>query len=185
MRDDFGVFLGTNLFLFEEGRLDRPAEVRFVLPTGWRIATALTGSGAGPYTAATYRELADAMTFVGAFSLDSLTVDAKWVRVAVWPADTYTAPVARSPGASVERIFATQNRLFGGPACHVYTAFFNVIREAGAPLALVVRRGGRTVTLATQVRERTVTSWSLAPAGTPTPKAARIWRGLATGTTGR
>src|SRR5206468_4871 len=26
---DFGQFLGTNLFLYEEGRLERPAEVRF------------------------------------------------------------------------------------------------------------------------------------------------------------
>ncbi len=129
VRDDFGVFLGTNLFLFEEGRLDRPAEVRFALPAGWQVATALAGSGAGPYSAPNYHELADAMTFVGVFSLDSLTVDGKRVRLAVWPVDAYSAPVARSLRASLERIVATQNRLFGGPACDVYTVFFTVIRE--------------------------------------------------------
>src|SRR6185436_16204006 len=36
-----GWFLGTNVFLFEEGKLDRPAEVRFALPAGWKITTAL------------------------------------------------------------------------------------------------------------------------------------------------
>jgi len=32
--DNFAQFLGTNLFLFEEGQLGRPAEVRFRVPTG-------------------------------------------------------------------------------------------------------------------------------------------------------
>src|SRR6266513_2947921 len=55
---EFGEFLGTNLFLYEEGQLDRPAEVRFALPAGWQVTTALGGSGSGPYSAATYHELA-------------------------------------------------------------------------------------------------------------------------------
>jgi len=33
---DFGQFLGTNLFLYEEQQLARPAEVRFTLPAGCR-----------------------------------------------------------------------------------------------------------------------------------------------------
>ncbi len=129
VRDDFAVFLGTNLFLFEEGRLDRPAEVRFALPDGWQVTTALRGTGAGPYTAPDYHELADAMTFVGRFSVDSIQVDAKWIRIAVWPADAYTAAVARNLRSSVQRLAAVQNRLMGGPPYDVYTVFFNVIRE--------------------------------------------------------
>src|SRR2546421_3275990 len=72
---EFGEFLGTNLFLYEEGQLDRPAEVRFALPAGWQVTTALAGSGSVPYAAANYHELADAQTFVGKYSLDSLQVD--------------------------------------------------------------------------------------------------------------
>ena len=83
---DFGQFLGTNLFLFEEGQLARPADVRFRLPTGWQVTTALPSSGNGTYRAADYHELADAMTFVGRYSLDSLQVDGKWIRIALWPA---------------------------------------------------------------------------------------------------
>ncbi|HYT72223.1 MAG TPA: PDZ domain-containing protein [Gemmatimonadales bacterium] len=126
---DFGQFLGTNLFLYEEGQLQRPAEVRFKLPEGWQVTTALKGSGAGPYTAGDYHELADAETFVGKYSLDSLRLDEKWVRMAVWPTDAYTPAVARNMRADVEKIVKTENALLGGPPYDHYTVFFNVIRE--------------------------------------------------------
>ena len=126
---EFGQFLGTNLFLYEEGRLDRPAEVRFTLPAGWQVATALRGTGSGPYTAASYHELADAETFIGKYSLDSLQVDGKSIRIAVWPGDAYPASVQRNMRATLEKIAKTENALFGGPPYDHYTVFFNVIRE--------------------------------------------------------
>src|SRR6059058_3706981 len=128
---EFGEFLGTNLFPYEEGQLDRPAEVRFALPAGWQVTTALggAGSGSGPYTAANYHELADAQTFVGKYSLDSLQVDGKWIRIAVWPADAYSSGVQRNMRADLEKIARTENALLGGPPYDRYTVFFNVIRE--------------------------------------------------------
>jgi len=126
---EFGEFLGTNLFLYEEGQLDRPAEVRFALPAGWQVTTALGGSGNGPYSASTYHELADAQTFVGKYSLDSLQVDGKWIRIAVWPADAYSTGVQRNMRADLEKIARTENALLGGPPYDRYTVFFNVIRE--------------------------------------------------------
>ncbi|MGH7538815.1 MAG: M61 family metallopeptidase [Gemmatimonadales bacterium] len=125
---DFGVLLGTNLFLYQEGRLDRPAEVRFTLPAGWRVTTALPRVGDG-YGAATYHELADAMSFLGHFSLDSLAVDGKWIRLAVWPAADYTPAVARNLRDALTKQATVQNRLMGGPPYDVYTVFFNVIHE--------------------------------------------------------
>src|SRR4051812_526261 len=62
---DFAQFLGTNIFLFEEGQLARSAEVRFHVPAEWQVTTALKGPANGVYRAADYHELADAMTFVG------------------------------------------------------------------------------------------------------------------------
>ena len=126
---DFGQFLGTNLFLYEEGQLQRPGEVRFSLPAGWQVTTALKGSGSGPYTAPDYHELVDAETFVGKYSLDSLQVDGKWIRIAVWPADAYTAAVARNMRADLEKLAKTENGTMGGPPYDNYTVFFNVIRE--------------------------------------------------------
>ncbi len=126
---DFGQFLGANVFLYEERQLERPAEVRFNLPAGWQVTTALRGAGNGPYTAPNYHELADAETFVGKYSLDSLQVDGKAIRIAVWPADAYTTAVQGNMRADVGKIAKTENTLFGGPPYDNYTVFFNVIRE--------------------------------------------------------
>jgi predicted metalloprotease with PDZ domain len=125
--DDFGEILGTNLFLYQEGHLDRPAEVRFSLPAGWQVATALSGGGADSvYRAANYDELADAETFVGHFSLDSLQVDGKWIRIALWPASDYTPAVARNLRDGLAKQASVQNRLMGGAPYATYTVFFNV-----------------------------------------------------------
>jgi len=126
---DFGQFLGTNLFLFEEGQPRRPAEVRFRLPAGWQVTTALPSGGNGVYRAADYDELADAMTFVGRFNLDSLQVDGKWIRIALWPATDYTPAVSRNLRGGIERMAQAQNRLMRGAPYDVYTVFFNVIHE--------------------------------------------------------
>jgi predicted metalloprotease with PDZ domain len=124
---DFGQFLGTNLFMFEEGQGARPAEVRFSLPAGWQVTTALKGPANGVYRAADYHELADAMTFVGRYSLDSLQADGKWIRIAVWPAADYTPAVARNLRNGVAKIAPVQNRIMGDAPYDVYTVFFNVI----------------------------------------------------------
>ena len=126
---DFAEILGTNVFLYEEGKLDRPAEVRFTLPAGWKLATALKGGADGTYQAPNYHELVDAVTFLGSFSLDSVVVDGKPVRIAVWPAADYTAPVAKSLRESVTRIATEENKEMGGPPYDAYTIFFNVIHE--------------------------------------------------------
>ena len=57
---DFGQFLGTNLFLYQEGHLERPAEVRFALPAGWAGDDRAARAAATAYRAADYHELADA-----------------------------------------------------------------------------------------------------------------------------
>src|SRR2546429_3913923 len=126
---DFGQFLGTNLFMFEEGQWQRPGEVRFSLPAGWQVTTALKSAGGGVYTAPSYHELVDAETFVGKYSLDSLQADGRWIRIAVWPADAYTPAVQRNMRTDGERIAKTENAIFGGPPYDAYTVFFNVIRE--------------------------------------------------------
>jgi len=124
---DFAQFLGTNLFMFEEGQWARPAEVRFRLPTGWQVTTALKGPANGVYRAGDYHELADAMTFLGRYSLDSLQADGKWIRIAVWPATDYTPAVARNLRNGVAKMAPVQNRIMGDAPYDVYTVFFNVI----------------------------------------------------------
>ena len=126
---DFAQFLGTNLFMFEEGQLARPVEVRFRLPSGWQVTTALKGPSNGVYTATDYHELADAMTFLGRYSLDSLQAGGKWIRIALWPAADYTAPVARNLRNAIAKLAPVQNRIMGEAPYDVYTIFFNIIHE--------------------------------------------------------
>lgn len=127
--ENFSQFLGTNLFLFEEGQLARPAEVRFRVPAGWQVTTALKGPVNGVYRAADYHELADAMTFLGRYSLDSLQAGGKWIRVAVWPAADYTPAVARNIRNGIAKMAPVQNRIMGEAPYDVYTVFYNVIHE--------------------------------------------------------
>src|SRR6266704_1447584 len=127
VRSDFGQFLGTNLFMFEEGHLERPADVRFHLPSGWHVTTALKGPVDGEYHAANYHELADAMTFLGRYSLDSLQAGGKWIRIALWPAADYTPAVARNLRYGIAKMAPVQNRIMGEAPYDVYTIFFNVI----------------------------------------------------------
>jgi len=127
--DNFAQFLGTNLFLFEEGQLGRPAEVRFRVPTGWQVTTALKGPVNGVYRANDYHELADAMTFLGRYSLDSLQADGKWIRVAVWPAADYTPAAARNIRNGIAKMAPVQNKIMGEAPYDSYTIFFNVIHE--------------------------------------------------------
>jgi predicted metalloprotease with PDZ domain len=124
---DFAEFLGTNLFMFEEGQLARPAEVRFRVPAGWQVTTALQGPTNGIYRAGDYHELVDAMTFVGRYSLDSLQADGKWIRIALWPASDYTPAVARNLRYGISKMALVQNRIMGEAPYDVYTIFFNVI----------------------------------------------------------
>jgi predicted metalloprotease with PDZ domain len=56
--------------------------------------------------------------------------------------------------------------------------------HAGAPLVIAVERAGQALTLRGEVRERATQSMRVTQAAAPTAKQQRIWRGLASGSTG-
>jgi len=120
---DFAYFNGTNLFLYPvAGGLDFPSDVYFDVPAGWRIATGLAGTGeSGHYRAASYHDLVDSPTFLGHFALDSVAVDGRPIRFAIWP-DTDLTPALWDTVADVlRRIASEQNRIMGGPPYDAYT----------------------------------------------------------------
>ena len=51
-------------------------------------------------------------------------------------------------------------------------------------ITIAVERDQTTVTLNTQVRERSTTTFDVTRAPSPTPKQAKIWRGLSSGSMG-
>ncbi len=120
---EFAFFNGTNLFLYPDGaELDFPSEVVLEVPAGWRIATGLAPAGEpGHYRAASYHDLVDSPTFLGRFGLDSVVVDGRPIRFAIWPDTALTPAVWDSVSDALRRIAATQNRLMGGPPYDAYT----------------------------------------------------------------
>jgi len=122
---DFAFLNGAALFPYPEGAgFDFPSDVEFDVPAGWRIATGLAPGGRpGRYRAASYHDLVDSPTFLGHFALDSVTVDGKTVRLAIWPDTALTPAVWDSIGESLRRIAATEDRMMGGPPYDDYTVF--------------------------------------------------------------
>jgi predicted metalloprotease with PDZ domain len=120
---DFAFFNGTNLFLYPDGAgFDFAADVQLDVPAGWRIATGLTpGGGPGRYRAGSYHDLVDSPTFLGRFALDSVAVDGRTIRLALYPESSLTPAVWDSVSDALRRIAATQNRIMGGPPYDDYT----------------------------------------------------------------
>jgi len=125
VKRDFGFFNGTNFFIYVEGHYDYAARVRFDLPEGWRVASELAeGDSPGLYVADDYHELVDNPTFLGHFAMDSVMVDSRWIRMAVYPARYFED----EPGGARElalgalaKIARSAHGLFGEPPYDRYT----------------------------------------------------------------
>jgi predicted metalloprotease with PDZ domain len=119
---DVAFFNGTNLFLYPEGSDWRfQAEVTLQLPAGWRVATGLAPAGPDRFRAADYHDLVDAPFLVGAIAVDSVVVDGKPVRLAIYPDSALTPAVRDTVMDAIRRIAETQNRIFGGSPYDDYT----------------------------------------------------------------
>ena len=122
--NDYAFFSGTQLFLEPVGHRNAPATVRFVVPPGWRIATALRDtSDPSTYTAPDYDTLVDAPTLLGAFDLYRFDVDGTphfvvQKSVAPIPADVVAAGTARF--ATMVR---TARAIFGSLPYEKYLVF--------------------------------------------------------------
>ena len=130
LKDDFGFFNGTNLFVYPETGYDFPARVRFELPQGWRVATELEdGSAPGTYTASDYHELVDNPTFVGYFAIDSVQADGRWIRLAVYPPDYLKDPAKEMALDALQKIADYTHDLFGEPPYDRYTTLIYLATE--------------------------------------------------------
>ncbi|MBI1723689.1 MAG: M61 family metallopeptidase, partial [Gemmatimonadetes bacterium] len=120
---DYAFFNGTNLLPYPEGGdLDSPAELILVTPDGWRVATGLATAGVpGRYRAASYHDLVDSPFLMGRLAIDSVIVDGRPIRFAVYPDSVLTPAVWDSVSDAIRRIATAQNRIFGGPPYEGYT----------------------------------------------------------------
>jgi len=121
---DFAFFNGTNLLPYPEGADlgGLTCELVVEFPAGWRVATGMTPAGApGSYRADSYHDLVDSPFLMGRIALDSVIVDGKPIRFAVYPDSVLTPAVWDSVSDAIRRLATVQNRIFGGPPYDAYT----------------------------------------------------------------
>ena len=122
--DTYAFFTGTQLFLEPVGHRDTPATVRFKVPQGWRIATALRDTPDSTiYTATDYDALVDAPTWLGAFDLYRFEVDGKphfFVQKSVAPIPT---DVVAQATAKFTSMVLSARAIFGSLPYEKYLVF--------------------------------------------------------------
>lgn len=127
-------FTGTQLFLEPIGYRDVPSTVRFVLPSGWRVASALRETvDSSVFAAADYDELVDAPTVLGSFDLIRFEAEGKPHLVVTAPAGAECADDLPGLVETLPRIIAVQRSIFGSLPYEKYV-FFCVADLRGASL---------------------------------------------------
>lgn len=122
---DFAFFTGIELFLEPVGHRNEPSTVRFELPQGWKIVSALKET-ADPFvfTAADYDTLVDAPTEMGNFDVTRFEVDGKSHYFVANPSGSFSAEKTAKfteMQAKVARVFSA---MFGGLPYEKYTSFY-------------------------------------------------------------
>jgi predicted metalloprotease with PDZ domain len=123
--NEYAFFTGTQLFLEPIGHRGAPATVRFIVPSGWRIASALRDTAEPSiFTAADYDELADAPTVLGSFDFARFEVDGKPHLVVTTPAGAYSADNVAAFVQMLPKIIRTDRTIFGSLPYDKYVFFY-------------------------------------------------------------
>lgn len=121
----YAFFTGTQLFLEPIGHRDTPSTVRFVVPTGWQIVSALRESAdSAVFTAANYDELVDAPTEIGLFDVARFEVDGKPHLLVTTPAGAHTADTVAAFVRMLPPIIRAQRAIFGSLPYDKYVFFY-------------------------------------------------------------
>ncbi len=122
---DYAFFTGVQLFLLPEGHTRAGGRVRFEVPAGWSVATALRAT-ADPavFAAADYDELADAPTQLGRFDVTRFEAGGKPHTLVTTPAGLYDAEGLKEMSAGLKRLVEMESQTFGGLPYDNYTFFY-------------------------------------------------------------
>src|SRR5436309_4543920 len=135
---DFAFFTGIELFLMAEGHRDRPSTVRFVLPSGWQIISALKEtSDPNAFTASDYDALVDAPTEMGNFDLLKFEVAGKPHYLVTTPAGAFSKERAEKFSEMLRKVAIAEGAIFGEIPYEKYVHFYFFARpESNAGGAL-------------------------------------------------
>ncbi|HVG20828.1 MAG TPA: PDZ domain-containing protein [Blastocatellia bacterium] len=136
--NDFAFFTGIELFVMAEGHRDSPSGVRFEVPAGWRIVSALKET-ADPktFTAPDYDTLVDAPTQMGNFDVTKFEVEGKPHYLLTTPAGKFAKDKAEKFADLLAKTARSQSAIFGGLPYDKYVYFYFFLRpESNAGGAL-------------------------------------------------
>lgn len=122
---DFAFFTGIQLFLEPNGHKNDPATVKFQIPQGWKLLTALKDT-ADPmvFTAADYDVLVDAPVMMGNFDITKFEVEGKPHYFAAAPAGVFNAEKSRRFTEIWTNTIKAESAIFGGLPYEKYIAFY-------------------------------------------------------------
>ena len=114
-----GFLEGSSVFLYADGHMDDPVEVRYVLPEHWTVVAPTPRNADGAFTAAGYRSLIDTPVQFGEMTERVVPIDSFTVRLVfdqpLPPHDTAAFD------ANISTIIGEQTRLFGSRPFGDYT----------------------------------------------------------------
>ena len=141
----YAFFTGTQLFLEPAGHRDATSLVRFVVPPGWRIASALAEtSDPAVYTAPDYDALVDAPTWLGAFESAPFDVDGKPHFFVFGAGRHFSADSMRWQTERLATVVRTAEAIFGGLPYDKYL-FFQLPDTAESDAAGALEHGNSFV----------------------------------------
>ena len=135
---DYAFFTGIELFLMAEGHRDRPSTVRFEVPSGWQIISALKETAdPNTFTAADYDTLVDAPTEMGRFDLLKFDVSGKPHYLVTTPAGAFAKDKAEKFSDMIRKVAIAEGAIFGELPYEKYVHFYFFARpESNAGGAL-------------------------------------------------
>lgn len=129
---DFAFFTGTQLFLEPVGHRQAHSTVRFVVPDGWRVVSALRDATAPTvYTARSYDELVDAPTVLGRFDVARFDVDGKPHLFVTTPAGAFDSSSVSAFIRRLPALIQTQRAIFGSLPYDKYVFFYSALDSEG------------------------------------------------------
>lgn len=135
---DFAFFTGTQLFLMAEGHRNSPSTIRFDVPQGWKVVTALKEtSDPMVYSASDYDTLVDSTTELGNFDLTRFEFEGKPHYFVATPAGAFSKEKAERFTEILKKIAAAQRSIFDDLPYEKFVYFYFFARaESNAGGAL-------------------------------------------------
>ena len=122
---DFAFFTGIQLFLEPVGHRSEPSTLKFQLPAGWKLLSALQEtSDPMTYTAANYDTLVDAPALMGSFDVTQYEVEGKPHYFAAVPKGTFNAEKSKKFTELLSSSIKAQSAIFGGLPYAKYISFY-------------------------------------------------------------